>query len=253
MTLANKNMMILQQPQKRNFMWWRIPVLFLTMSSKKRKMVISGLVSGTALLGFILGPLSLLVVGSIAGFITMRLWRQTRAWWRYLPTMNNAIQNTSLYSMLRMQVGQHRAEDHVRALTIQKIKSWAHTDQGKRIFLNEFNVDHVDDLNFLPNHATATFTTNSIQQNSNVAATATETKKQISIQFCVESEEREDSGGIGGCMVTVDAYVDPNNGNISFRQIKLSSPAWATDEFLPLEESRNRDQEKVIEGEFKNV
>lgn len=263
---CNKNLMIFQrqqlQPQhiiKRTFMWYRIPLMILAASSTKRKMILSGLIGGTALIGFILGPLSLLVMGGIAGIITIRLWRQTRDWWRYIPVVTNTLSNqsSSLYSMLRSQVGQHRAEDQVRNLAIEKIKQWAHTNQGRNIFLNEFNVDHVNDLTFLPNHASAIFTSNSSINNNNnhnnqQQQQADLFKKQISIQFWVESEEREDSGGGGGCMVTADANVDPNNGNITFQQIKLTSPGWTVDEFVPLDNNQNH-QGKVIEGEFKNV
>ncbi|CAO3609654.1 unnamed protein product [Cunninghamella blakesleeana] len=250
---STRNGIIFQRQQllpqsmiKRTFIWYRIPLMILAASNTKRKMILSGIIGGTALVGFIFGPLSLLVIGGIASLVTIRLWRQTRDWWHYIPAVTNTLSNqsSSFYSMLRSQVGQHRAEDQVRQLAIEKIKQWAHTNQGRNIFLNEFNVDHVNDLTFLPNHATAIFASarsssmNEQQQNDLF-------RKQISIQFWVESEDREDSGGGGGCMVTVDANVDPNNGNITFQQIKLASPSWNVDEFVPLD---HRHHEKIIEG-----
>ncbi|KAI8093481.1 uncharacterized protein BX664DRAFT_372361 [Halteromyces radiatus] len=208
-------------------------------SPKQRKFALISTIVGTSFLGFLFGPMSFLVISGLLGGVAWRIWRQTTEWWKYLPS--NLMNNHSLYSMIRSQVGQHRAEDQVRDQTIQRIREWGKTDQGRRILLDDFNVDHIDQLIFLPTHSHATYTlVESINANQF-------TQKQVDIQFLIE-----ESQDMGGCMVSAKAWIDSDTGKVTLKDIKLSSPDWSLDKHVPLKQNNNNN-DRVIEGEFKDI
>ncbi|CAO3596763.1 unnamed protein product [Absidia cylindrospora] len=242
-----------QLQTKRTFAWWRIPLALMKSGKKQKMMALAGLVGGSSLLGFIFGPMSVLVMGGLFGGVAWRIWRQTAKWWQYLPspsTLNGSINTTSLYAMIRSQVGQHRAEDNVRNLTIERIKHWAHTDEGRAALLNDFNVEHVQDLYFLPTHARATYTSAKSSIDTQTNKESTTTQKEVDIQFLIEADQ---ANGSGGCMVDTKAIIDGDTGNITLKNVRLSSPGWILDKYLPLDDQRKKQNYRVIEGEFKDV
>lgn len=243
-----------QLQTKRTFAWWRIPLALMKSGKKQKMMALAGLVGGTSLLGLIFGPMSILVMGGLFGGLAWRIWRQTSKWWQYLPSptvLNGTpLDTASLYSMIRSQVGQHRAEDNVRNLTIERIKQWAHTDDGRATLLNDFNVEHVQDLDFLPTHSRATYTSVKSSIDTQTSKEDTTTQKEVDIQFLIEADQ---PNGSGGCMVDTKAVIDGDTGKITLKNVRLSSPGWILDKYLPLEDQRNKQNYRVIEGEFKDV
>ncbi|ORZ19929.1 hypothetical protein BCR42DRAFT_410818 [Absidia repens] len=243
-----------QLQTKRTFAWWRVPLALMKSSKKQRMMALASLVGGSSLLGFLFGPMSVLVIGGLFGGLAWRIWRQTAKWWQYLPSPSvlngNNFNTASLYSMIRSQVGQHRAEDNVRNLTIQRIKQWAHTDEGRATLLNDFNVEHVQDLDFLPTHARATYTSVKSSIDTQTSKESTTTQKEVDIQFLIEADQ---ANGSGGCMVDTKAIIDGDTGNITLKNVRLSSPGWILDKYLPLDDQRKKQNYRIIEGEFKDV
>lgn len=234
---------------KRNFAWWKIPLALMKTGKKQKALALISAVGGTTLLGFFFGPLSFLIVSTLFGGLAWRIWRQTSKWWQYLPLNNNPIDTASLYSMVRTLVGQHRAEDNVRNLAIQRIKQWANTEEGRSALLYDFNVSHADDLTFLPTHARATYTTVKSAVDAQTSKENTTTHKEVDIQFLIEAN----GGDEGGCMVDTKALIDGDTGDIALKNIRLSSPGWIMDKYVPLDDQHNKSKFRVIEGEFKDV
>ncbi|KAI8337120.1 hypothetical protein BC941DRAFT_426764 [Chlamydoabsidia padenii] len=250
-----------QLQSKRTFAWWRIPLALMKTGKKQKMMALITAVGGSSLLGFFFGPISFLVVSTVFGGLAWRIWRQTSKWWQYLPNniLNNNnnnsssihVNNASLYSMVRSLVGQHRAEDSVRELAIRHIKQWAHTEEGRKALLYDFNVPHTDDLTFLPIHARSTYTAVKSSVDSKTNKENTTKQQEVDIQFLIQTVESGNDGG--GCMVDTRAFIDGNTGNISLKDIKLSCPGWSMDKYVPLDDEQNKRKQRVIEGDFRDL
>ncbi|ORX49813.1 hypothetical protein DM01DRAFT_1101149 [Hesseltinella vesiculosa] len=225
--------------QQRQLHWWKIPVALMTASPTQRRAVLAGVVGTSVLAGLAFGPSFFFLCGGVAAFMAWRLWRKTTQWWQYLPLTANNTQ--SLYAALKTKVGQHRAEDQVRANVIHCIQQWASSDQGRHVLTDHFQLDHVNDLSFLPTHARSSLTTSTTTPDHQ-----THMHTQLTFDFWMESANEADNGG---CMISCQAVVNDDTGHIQLKQIILSSPYFQQQ--VPLQPTQPHG--RVIEGEFRDI
>ncbi|KAI8074650.1 hypothetical protein BC940DRAFT_288755 [Gongronella butleri] len=240
--IANRAQLIAFQP-RRPLHWWRLPVAVLTASKSQRRIAATGVVGSMVLAGLVLGPTFFIFCGGLAAFFSWRVWQRTSQWWQFMDPQ----QQQSLYSMLKTQVGRHRAEEQVRTHVIDCITQWAQSDDGKRVLAHEFQLEHSgenDTLVFLPTHASRTSTFN---------VTGGTKATHIALEFFMEPEPLSVDDAFGGCMVSCEATIDDHTGAIRLENITLASPnAFKVN--VPVDPPKtSKSTGRVIEGEFKDI
>ncbi|KAF7731552.1 hypothetical protein EC973_009316 [Apophysomyces ossiformis] len=220
----------------RPFSLYQIPFMLVSASKTKRRLALATMVGGISLVSVVLGPLVWITVLGVGSVLAWRTWSRTQKLWKTLtPQVNSsAAVASNIFSVLKSQVQKHHMIDQVRQRAIDQLLKWANTDEGRQLLVREFNVDHVNQLTFLPVHSMTT-----IEQNNH---------KQMNLEFWVEDDASVGNRG-GACMVRVAARVN-EDGRLQLDAIQLSAPGWHADEMIPLDKS---DTARVIEGEFRNL
>ncbi|KAI8393821.1 uncharacterized protein BYT42DRAFT_542021 [Radiomyces spectabilis] len=234
-----------QHQTVRSLSMWRIPILIATAGKTKRRLAVTALLGGASLISAVVGPVVWIILGGTGAFVAWRVWRQTNKWWKYIgppaaTIAGSAVPMTStVWNAVKNHVGKHRAADEVRQKAIDHVKEWAQTQQGRQILLNEFSVDHVDELTFFPTHSSETVT-RKISQNEGKEETE---RNEVKVEFWVEDDQTMGNRG-GGCIVHAWASVD-KKGQPHLESLKLSAPGWHDDETVPLHYDRDTGRERL--------
>lgn len=230
---------------------WKIPIYLATAGKAKRNLALLGTVSGITFIGALVGPVFWVILGGTAAMVAWRVWHQTSRWWQLIN--NGSVTDAAkrpmhgsegLFNLLE-KLGNHRAAEQVREATIDRILSWSQTEEGRRVLVEHFNIDHLKDVTFFPTHAASheTFTA--------AINGRKESMERIKVQFWAEDDQSKGPRG-GSCCVHAVANVD-DHGNIQLEDIRLSAPGWHPDEHIPITSRGARTAGKVIEGEFRDV
>ncbi|CEP16102.1 hypothetical protein [Parasitella parasitica] len=211
--------------QKRQLSIWTLPKILLHTTGKKNRGVILSTLGAATLLSSFLGPVVWITVGGAASLVSWRLYRKAKSWWNYLAPSKVEANSSgqaepSLVQALLSQIGTHRAEEMVRMEAIKSLKSYFEKSKRGKEVLQEFGLDHPNDLVWEDVHRSETVRLDGGK------------KHRVSVNFWLEDQTSRGPKG-GGCEVTASALVS-GQGNINLEQIKLSSPDWHEDELISL-------------------
>ncbi|KAI9313460.1 hypothetical protein BX666DRAFT_692508 [Dichotomocladium elegans] len=243
--LSTGQLLLRPQCTTRCFSIWRVPIYLATASKARRRVAMLGTITGLTAIGALLGPVFWLALGGAATLVSWRVWRATRQWWDLLnPSALRDQSVKGLYQLLMREVGNHRGAEAVRQEAIGQIMKWASTDHGRRVLLDELNLDHINDIDFYPAHASSS-TLQQIMINGKKSS-----EQHVRVEFWAQDDRTPGYRG-GSCCVYADAAISPD-GTITLKDIRLSAPGWHADEHIPLDHVYVP-KGKVIEGEYRDV
>ncbi|KAG0186942.1 hypothetical protein DFQ28_007083 [Apophysomyces sp. BC1034] len=210
--------------------------MLATTTKTKRRMALAATFGGITLISAVFGPIVWVTVLGVGSVVTWRTWSKTQKIWQTLSPQASTASSvaTNILGVLKSQVKEHHLTDGIRQDAIDHLLAWADTDDGRRVLVDEFNVDHVKQLTFLPVHAMTT-----VERGNS---------RKVNLEFWVEDDQSVGNRG-GACIVRAIANVN-KDGQVQLEDIRLSAPGWHADEVIPLKKSV---PDKVIEGEFLDV
>ncbi|KAI9252862.1 hypothetical protein BDA99DRAFT_443560 [Phascolomyces articulosus] len=244
----------------RSFSLWRLPYYWATASKAKRRLALITGISGISFIGAILGPAFWLMLGGIGAVVSWRVYQQTKRWWQLINPSeqifssigrgtNGSGGDEGLFDLLRRQVGSHQAAEQVQRQAITRLTEWARTDLGRKVLVDDLNINHIDDMTFYPPHS-CSLSSQAMMVNGKQSSV-----QAIHVEFWAEANPSIHPRS-GSCCIYVDAIVDTASstpGQVQIKDIRLAAPGWHADEHVPISDDQQSKRKNVLEGEFRDV